>query len=90
MKYLKRMSDPFINIYPTLDLHGSDRVYAVYKTKEFIEDNIKLNNKKIVIIHGIGLGIIKKEIHKYLSSEKKVKTYKLYNNNIGVTIVELK
>lgn len=75
---------------PTIDLHGEDRITAVIKTKEFINDNIILKNKLIVVIHGIGEGILKKEIHKYLKTEKKVKEYRLDSFNKGVTIIELK
>lgn len=74
---------------PTIDLHGEDRITAVIKTKEFINDNIILKNKLIVVIHGIGEGILKKEIHKYLKTEKKVKEYKLDLFNKGATIIEL-
>lgn len=75
---------------PSLDLHGEDRISAIIKTKEFINDNIKLKNKLIVIIHGVGKGILKDEIHKYLKHEQKVKEYKLNIFNKGMTIIELK
>lgn len=74
---------------PTIDLHGEDRITAVLKTKEFINDNIILKNKLVVVIHGIGEGILKNEIHKYLKTEKKVKEYKLDLFNKGATIIEL-
>ncbi len=90
MKSLKKMHDPFIDIYPSIDLHGYDRVYAVMKTREFVEENYALNNKKMVVIHGIGEGILRREIHLYLSKEKKVISFKLDNNNLGVTIVEIR
>lgn len=75
---------------PTIDLHGENRISAVLKTKEFINDNIKLKNKLIIVVHGVGEGILKKEIHKYLKTEKKVKDYKLNIFNKGATIIELK
>ena len=46
---------------PSLDLHGIDREYAKILTREFIDDNYKLRNDTIVIIHGIGTGIVKKQ-----------------------------
>ena len=46
---------------PTIDLHGEDRISAIIKTKEFIADNIKLKNKLIVVIHGVGKSILKNE-----------------------------
>lgn len=84
------MIDPFIYNLPTIDLHGLDRVAARIKVDEFINDNIKLKNKKIIIIHGIGTGILKSEVHKYLKVNKNVLDYKLYYNNPGQTIVILK
>ena len=42
---------------PQLDLHGEDRIGARIKVKTFIEDNFKLENEEIAIIHGIGEGI---------------------------------
>lgn len=74
---------------PTLDLHGQDRYSAVLLTKEFINDNIKLGNKLIIIVHGIGEGILKGEIHKSLKTNRKVKVFKTDMFNPGATIIEL-
>lgn len=87
---MKRYINPFVKYLPVLDLHGVDRIYAKVKTNEFIEDNLKLGNKKLVIIHGIGLGIVKKSVHDYLKNNKYVKEFYLDNMNIGETIVFLK
>jgi len=57
---------------------------------EFINDNIKLKNKKIVLIHGKGTGILKKVIHEYLKNDKRVLEYKIDNLNDGITIVTLR
>lgn len=83
------MIDPFIYNLPSIDLHGLDRVAAIIKVDEFIKDSIKLKNKKIIIIHGIGSGILKNEVHKHLKKNKNVLDYKLYYNNVGQTIVTL-
>ena len=77
------------NNLPSIDLHGEDRITAVLKTKEFINDSIKLKNKLIVVIHGIGKNILKNEIHKYLKTDKHVKAFKLNIYNKGMTIIEL-
>lgn len=87
---MKKMVDPFIDFLPSIDLHGMDRVLARIKVEEFINDNIKLRNKKIVIIHGIGQGIIKDEVFKTLKRNKNVESFKLNGMNIGCTIVNLK
>ena len=57
------------NNIPTIDLHGETKEVAVLKVKEFIEDNIKLKNFLIAIVHGIGEGVLKEEIHKYLKTD---------------------
>lgn len=78
------------NNLPTVDLHGEDRISAIIKIDEFINDNIKLKNKLIVVIHGIGKGILKNEIHNYLKKDKRVLNYRLNIFNKGMTIIELK
>lgn len=74
---------------PTLDLHGYDRDYARIKINEFINDNYKMKNKKVIIIHGNGTGIIKKTTQETLRRNKYVKSYKIDNFNDGQTVVEL-
>lgn len=74
---------------PTLDLHGCDRYDSGIKVKEFINDNYKLNNKLLIIIHGKGTGTLKEEVHKHLKINKLVKDYKIDIFNEGSTIVEL-
>ena len=87
---MRRKIDPFIDFLPKIDLHGEDRVSAIIRLEEFINDNIKLRNKKIVIIHGIGQGIVKDEVFKTLRKNKHVESFKLNGMNIGCTIVNLK
>lgn len=78
------------NNLPQLDLHGLDRDYARILINEFIHDNYILKNNKVIIIHGIGTGIIKKTTHETLKVNKYVSSYKLDNFNNGATIVEIK
>lgn len=75
---------------PQIDLHGMDREIARILVKEFLYDNYKLKNYQLAIIHGIGSGILKKEVHMLLRKEKIVKEYKLDYFNSGCTLVELK
>lgn len=81
--------NPFLNILPTIDVHGFNRDMIKCTLDEFIKDNIKIGNKKIVIIHGIGEGILKREIHQQLKNDKRVQKYYLDGFNIGCTIIEL-
>ncbi|MBQ2946680.1 MAG: Smr/MutS family protein [Bacilli bacterium] len=80
----------FVDNLPSLDLHGFDRDTARVKVLEFIKDNIILKNDIICIVHGVGLGIVKEEVHNTLKRHKNVLEYKLFYNNVGCTIVKLK
>ena len=66
----------FIDNLPSLDLHGFDRETARVAINDFINDNIKLKNKFIVIIHGIGSGILKDTTHLTLKKNKNVLEFK--------------
>ena len=83
------MKNIFVDNLPSLDLHGEDRVNALIKVNEFIDDSIKLKHKKIVVIHGKGSWILKNSIHNYLKKDKRVEYYGL-DINIGQTIISLK
>ena len=80
----------FYSQLPTLDLHGYDRDYARILICEFLEDHHKLKSNKVVIIHGIGSGILKKMTQNTLKKNKYVLEYKIDNFNDGMTIVTLK
>ncbi|MBE6139699.1 MAG: hypothetical protein E7174_04315 [Firmicutes bacterium] len=80
----------FTSDLPSIDLHGLDRDTARVKVLEFIKDNKVMKNDIICIVHGIGSGIIKDEVHTTLKRSKDVKEYKLFFNNTGCTIVKLK
>lgn len=82
--------DIFLDILPKIDLHGYDIESARVATNDFINDAIKMKYPKIVIIHGIGEGKVRKSVHDTLSKNKNVISYKIDNSNIGCTIVELK
>lgn len=81
--------DPFLNLLPTIDVHGYNRDMIRCVLNEFISDNIKMRNNKIMIIHGKGNGILKREIHELLKRDNRVKRYYLDGFNIGETIIEL-
>lgn len=80
----------FINNLPSIDLHGYDRDTARVKVLEFIKDNKILKNDIVCIVHGIGSGILKCEVHKVLKNSKDVLDFKIFYNNVGCTIVKLK
>lgn len=74
---------------PRLDLHGEDRDSARILVTEFLEYNYMLGQLELAIIHGIGEGILKKEVHKVLKNNKKVVEFGLDMFNPGCTLVRL-
>ena len=80
---------PFLNILPSIDVHGFTRETVYVPVSDFINDNIKLRNKKIVIIHGIGYGILRDEINRRFKRDKRVKKLYLSIDKAGCTIIEL-
>ena len=48
-----------------------------------------MKNYEIAIVHGIGTGILKKEVHKVLKNNKKVVEFGLDMFNPGCTLVRL-
>jgi len=83
-------TDIFLNRYPSIDLHGFDRDSARVAVNDFVDENVFLKNEMIVIIHGIGAGIVKREVHEALRVNKNVISYKTDNFNSGCTVVKLK
>ena len=77
------------NNLPSLDLHGIDRDYAKILINDFIKDNYNIKNNKVIIIHGIGTGIIRKTTQEALKNNKLVEEYKIDNFNPGMTVVSL-
>ena len=80
----------FIDSLPTLDLHGFDSDYARLKINEFINDNKKMKNYNVVIVHGIGSGTIRRVTQDTLRKNKDVVDFKIFIGNVGCTIVQIK
>lgn len=86
---MTKYDDIFLKNYPHIDLHGYDRDTAVMMVDDFINENIILGNKTIVVIHGKGQGILKENIHCFLKKSRKVEEFKVDNFNPGITIVKI-
>ena len=84
------LSNKFVDNVPKLDLHGESSDTARVMINDFINDNIKLKNEIIVIVHGIGTGILKNTTHNILKMNKNVLEYQIDFYNNGSTIVRLK
>lgn len=79
----------YLSSIRSIDLHGMDRITAKITVNEFIEDLIRLKEKNGVIIHGIGSGILRKEVSLYLKHDKRIKEYRVDFMNPGCTIIVL-
>ena len=75
---------------PTLDLHGEIKGSARILVNEFINDNYLIGKYEVAIVHGIGKGIIKKEVHDMLKKHKYVEDYYLDNFNNGCTLIKIR
>ncbi len=82
--------DLFVSKYPQIDLHGETRATMVAPLNSFIDDNIKLKNANILIIHGRGNGVLKKATHDYLKNDKRVLNFYTGFFNPGCTVAVLK
>lgn len=82
-------SDVLTSKSPTIDVHGETYDSVSLILSQFIDDNYKLGNKYIRIVHGKGEGILKNRIHELLKTNKRVEDYYLNNWNIGETIIAL-
>ena len=87
---MKKYFDPFLDVLPHLDIHGYDRYGATAMIDVFIDNNLRIGEKKIIVIHGKGSGILKSATHEYLKRDKRVSEFKMNNYNDGETIVILK
>ncbi len=75
---------------PRLDLHGEEVAVIYALVTEFINDNYKMGNQEIAIVHGKSTNILTREVHKILKDNPLVASYHLNNWNLGETIVYLK
>ncbi|MBO4594416.1 MAG: Smr/MutS family protein, partial [Clostridia bacterium] len=76
-----------------INVVGLDSIEALDKVADFLDAAVVSNIAEVKIIHGLGEGILKKEIRSYLKKEKTVKEFRRGNygeGGDGVTIVTLK
>ncbi|MBR1413604.1 MAG: Smr/MutS family protein [Bacilli bacterium] len=80
----------FTSKSPTLDLHGEYCSLAATLINDFINDNIKMKNEYIAIVHGKSTGLMTRKTHEVLKSNKNVIEYYIHPWNTGMTVVRLK
>jgi len=79
----------FIDNLPKLDLHGYDRETARVAINDFINDNYKMKQKFVTIVHGVGSGILRTTTNEVLKKNKKVIDFKTFYYNNGCTVVQI-
>lgn len=75
------------------DIRGCDSIEGVYQMDSFIDNAVMSGLKTITIIHGKGMGVLRKAVHQRLKNHPSVKCFRLGiygEGEDGVTIVELK
>lgn len=91
VKIFKSMS----NALPKTELNvvGKTSLEALEEVENFIDQGVVNNLEEIKIIHGVGEGILLKEIRNYLKTDKNVLEFrrgKYGEGENGVTIIKLK
>lgn len=74
---------------PILNVHGETRDTVVFVLNDFINDNYKLGNLYIGVIHGRSSNILKNRVHELLKKNKYVDSFKVNIWNPGITIIKL-
>jgi len=75
---------------PVINLHGETRDTVVFILNDFINDNMKLKNAYIGVIHGRSSNILKNKVHELLKKNKYVESYHINIWNPGMTLIKLK
>ena len=81
-----------MDIPTSIDIHGYTCDEAINLIEKYIDDAILANLSQIKIIHGKGMGILKKAVSDYLKKNPYVKNFRAGSfgkGDLGVTIVEL-
>ena len=76
-----------------INVLGKDSFEALELVENFIDQAIVHNLEEVKIIHGVGKGILLKEIREYLKKNKNVLEFrfgKYGEGETGVTIVKIK
>ncbi|NLL04303.1 MAG: endonuclease MutS2 [Clostridiaceae bacterium] len=76
-----------------VDVRGLSLDDALEVVDKYLDDVVITGLSEICIIHGKGTGVLRSGIHRYLKSNKRVKSYRLGKygeGEDGVTIVEIK
>ena len=82
-----------LSIRPEINLLGKTVDEAIASLDKYLDDAYIAHLNPVRIVHGKGTGALRAGIHRYLKTQKHVKTYRLASfgeGDAGVTIVEFK
>ena len=85
-------ADAFTTFNPEIDLHGMPVSSALSTIDQWIDKASLLGHQQLKIIHGKGMGILRKAIRTYLQSHDQVKRVidkHPYPGGEGVTLLEV-
>lgn len=86
-------SPSFQKVGRELDVRGMDVQEAIDQTNEYLTNAINSGWDEVLIIHGKGKGILRREINNFLARDKRVLEKRFGNwgeGDTGVTIVKLR
>lgn len=69
--------------YPEVDLHGLFADEARDKLEQAIREAIRGGHRKLLIVHGKGTGILKREVRDLLEHHPRVLTYQSASSHDG-------
>lgn len=83
----------FEKVKPEVDIRGLEVEEAIREVDEYLTNAMNAGWEEVRIIHGKGMGILRREIHKFLSRDKRILEKRLGRwgeGDTGVTIVKLR
>lgn len=76
-----------------IDLHGKDVLQALHELEKFLDEAMVSNLNNLSVIHGLGSGVLKRNVQDYLKKHphvKRIRSGGMGEGGAGVTIVTLK
>lgn len=92
-KTLKVTKNVSTNITLSVNVIGKNTEEAIIEVERYLDKVLLQGYESFTIIHGLGSGILKKNIAEYLKNNKYISSFRSGNQSeggLGVTIVEIK